>query len=331
MKAMKKIKRGLILIVLGTAISLLFSISTAQAAYPEKPVQVFIPFGAGGETDIAIRFLASVMPQFVGQSLVVINKPGASGAICFEYISKNVKPDGYALMGAAIGSNAIVPAQNLKLPFKFDDLTFIARTQFNPAMLAVRSDSPFKTLNDLLAYIRQNPKKLKFSTAGVQTIHNLATMVLMKSAKIPVDYVNAVHYDSGAEATFSLLRGDVDFVYNNTPTLIPQVKAGKLRGLLVPAKLKELPDIPTSEQLGHPEVDIVGWRGLCGPPALPDSVVHVWAEAVKKTMEHKSWQKMVENIGDLPAYLGPEDFKKFVTNEVRRYRDIFTELNLLIK
>jgi len=331
MKATKKIKRGLLLIVLGTTISFLFSISAAQAAYPEKPVQVFIPYGAGGETDIAIRFLASVIPQFIGQSMVVINKTGASGAICFEYISKQVKADGYTLMGAAIGSNAIVPAQNLKLPFKFDDLTFIARTQFNPTMLAVRSDSPFKTLNDLLEYIRKNPKKLKFSTAGVQTVQNLGNMVLMKSAKIPIDYVSAVHYDSGAEATFSLLRGDVDFLYNNTPLVIPQVKAGKLRGLLVPAKLKEFPDIPTSEQLGYPDVDIVGWRGLCGPPGLPDSVVNLWAEAVKKTMEHKSWQKMVENIGDLPAYLGPEDFKKFVTNEVKRYRDIYTELGLLIK
>jgi len=324
-------KKGLVFVILGTALSCWLRALPAQAAYPDKPIQVFIPYGAGGDTDIAVRFLASVIPQFLGQSLVVINKPGASGAICFEYISKQLKPDGYMLMGAAIGSNSIVPAQNLKLPFQFDDLTFIARTQINPAILVVRADSPYKTLNDLLEYIRKNPKRVKFPTAGVQTMHHVGALVLMKSAKIPIDYVNAVHYDSGAEATFSLMRGDVDFCYNNTPTVIPQVKAGKLRGLLVPAKLKDLPDIPTSEQLGFPEVDIVGWRGICGPPGLPEAVVNFWTDKVKKTMEHQSWKKMVDDIGDLPAYLGPEDFKKFVTKEVKRYRDLFTELNLLIK
>lgn len=331
MKTMGKKKKGLVFNIMGTVLSFWLSVFTAQAAYPDKPIQVLVPYGAGGETDIAVRFLASVIPQFLGQSLVVMNKPGASGAICFEYISKQVKPDGYTLMGAAIGCNSIVPAQNLKLPFKFDDLTFIARTQFNPAILAVRADSPHKTLNDLLEYIRKNPKKVKFPTAGVQTMQHVGSLVLMKSAKIPIDYVNAVHYDSGAEVTFSLMRGDVDFCYNNSPTVIPQVKAGKLRGLLVPAKLKELPDIPTSEQLGFPEVDIVGWRGICGPPGLPEAVINFWADAVKKTMEHPSWKKMVENIGDIPAYLSPEDFKKFVTSEVKRYRDTFTELNLLIK
>ena len=100
---------------------------------------------------------------------------------------------------------------------------------------------------------------------------------------------------------------------------------------VVPAKLKDLPDIPTSEQLGFPEVDIVGWRGICGPPGLPEAVTQFLADAVKKTMEHQSWKKMVENVGDLPAYQGPEDFKEFVTREVKRYRDIFAELNLLIK
>ena len=331
MEAMRKKERSLFFFITGLALSLGLGVFAAQAAYPDKPVQVLVPYGAGGETDIAVRFLASVLPQFLGQSLVVINKPGASGAICFEYVSKQVKPDGYTLMVAAIGCNSIVPAQNLKLPFKFDDLTFIARTQFNPAILAVRADSPHKTLNDLLEYIRKNPKKAKFPTAGVQTMQHVGTLVLMKSAKIPTDYVSAVHYDSGAEVTFSLMRGDVDFCYNNSPTVIPQVKAGKLRALMVPAKLKELPDIPTSEQLGFPEVDIVGWRGICGPPGLPEPVINFWAEAVKKTLEHQSWQKMVENIGDIPAYLGPEDFRKFVTKEVQKYRDIFTELNLLIK
>lgn len=334
MKAIKNHKKELLVIALLISFFLSFQVFTAMAQereYPEKPIQVIIPFGPGGVTDIALRFLASVIPQYIGQPVVVINKPGASGTIAFEYISRQAKPDGYTMMGATAGANTIVPARNPKLPFKFDDITFIARLQVSPMMLVVRNDSPFKTLNDMLDYIRKNPKKLKFSTAGIQTTQHTGPLVLMKLTKIPLDYVTAIHYDSGAEENLALLRGDVDFCYNFAVMLTPLIKAGKLRGLLAPIKVKELPDVPTSKELGFPEANIIGWQGVAGPPRLPDYIVNKWSEAIKKSMDDKSWGKMVEGSGDIPAYLGPDEFKRFVTGEVKRYREIFKELGLLIE
>ncbi|MEK6672898.1 MAG: tripartite tricarboxylate transporter substrate binding protein [Nitrospirota bacterium] len=334
MEAIKRHKKELLLVVLLIGFLSSFQIFTAMAqekGYPEKPIQIIIPFGPGGITDIALRFLASVIPQYIGQPVVVINKPGASGTIAFEYISRQTKPDGYTMMGATAGPNTIVPARNPKLPFKFDDLTFIARLQTSPMMLVVRNDSPFKTLSDMLDYIRKNPKKLKFSTAGLQTTQYLGPLVLLKSAKIPLDYVTAIHYDSGAEQNLALLRGDVDFCYNFAVMLTPLIKAEKLRGLLVPIKVKELPNVPTSQELGYPEANIIGWQGVAGTPKLPDYVVKKWTEAIKKTMDDKSWGKMVGDSGDVPAYLGPDEFRHFVTGEVKRYREIFKELGLLIE
>ncbi len=302
-----------------------------EKKYPEKPVQVLIPFAAGGETDIAIRLFANIMPKYLGKPLVPVNKPGASGTICFEAVAKSTKPDGYTIMGASIGSNSIAPAANLTLPFKYDDLTFIALTQKSPSLLVVRNESPFKTLNDLLNFMKQNPKKLTYSTVGAQTLQNLGILVLLKAAKVPMENVNAVHYESGGEANLALVRGDVDFLYNNSATTVPLVRGGKLRGLLAPLPLKELPDVPTSKQLGYPGVDIVGWRGIVGPPGLPDYVVNKWVDAIKKTMQDKAWIEKVTGAGDIPSYLGPADFKSFVASEVKKYREIFTEMNLLVK
>lgn len=300
-----------------------------EEKYPQKPVQIVVPMGPGGAIDIAMRFISGVIPEYLGQPVVVINKAGASGAIGMEYIIKQAKPDGYTMMGATVGPNAIFPARFLKLPFNWEDLTYVARLQLTPMILAVRSDSPFKTLNDLLNYIKNNPKKLKFGTGGVQTTQNVGPHILMNRAKIPYDYVSPLHYEGGGEANLALLRGDVDFIYNLASSTKPHVKAGKLRGLLVPSKIDDLPDVPTSQELGFPDVNMTGWQAICGPPKLPKYVINKWTDCIKKTMDNNAWQKMIEGVGDTPAYLGPDELKSFVTTEVNRYREIFKELGLL--
>jgi tripartite-type tricarboxylate transporter receptor subunit TctC len=278
---------------------LIFCVSNAlaqQSKYPEKPIELLVPFGIGGGTDIAMRFISSVIPEYLGQPVVVINKAGASGSICMNYIINQAKSDGYKMMGSTVGANCIFPARFKKLPFKWDNLTFVARVQLTPMILAVRKDSPFKTLKDMLDHIRKNPGKIKFSTAGVQTTQNVGPHVLMKSAKIPFKYVTPIHYEGGGAANLALLRGDVDFIYNLAPATKPHVKSGDLRGLLVPIKIKDLPDIPSSEELGFPQMTIMGWQAIAGPPNLPDYVVRKWTDAIKKTMKNKAWIRMGTSI-----------------------------------
>jgi len=332
MKANEKHQNPITLISLLIGLLLIFQIFGVAASageYPEMPIKLLIPFGVGGGTDIAMRFLSSVIPQYLGQPVVIVNKAGASGSICMEYITKQAKPDGYTMMGATVGANAIFPARFINLPFQWDAVTFISRVQLTPMILVVRSDSPFKTFNEMLDYIRKNPKKLKFGTGGVQGTQNIGIHVLLSSAKIPYEQVSAIHYDGSAECNLALLRGDIDFVYNLLPATKPHVQAGKMRGLLVPTTIADMPDIPTPEKLGLPKLDVMGWQGICGPPNLPDAVVKKWAEAVEKSIADEAWKKMVDGVGDIPAYLGPDDFKKFVTNDVKRYRAIFEELKLV--
>jgi tripartite-type tricarboxylate transporter receptor subunit TctC len=300
--------------------------------YPEKPIKLFVPYGAGGATDLASRVLSSVIVDYLGQPVVVVNKKGASGSICFDYVRK-AKPDGYSMMMAAIGANAITPARDTTLPFKFDDLTFIARTQINPNAIVVNAKSPWKTLHDLLKALKANPGKYKFSTAGAGTIHNLAAVLLMREVGLPHTAAKAVHYDSGAAATLAVVQGEVDFMQCNTTPLVNPLKSGLLRALAVttPKRLKDFPKVPTYTELGYPSINLVGWRGVVGPPGLPANVVSAWEKAVEKSCKSKPWIKLATNLGDLPGYLNAKDFDAFVRAEFKRYRDIFTALNLLRK
>ena len=304
----------------------------ADPQYPEKPVKMIIPYGAGGATDLAARILGSVIPDFLGQPIVVVNKPGASGSICFDYVRK-AKPDGYTMMMAAIGTNALYTAMNTKLPFKWDDLVYISRTQINPGVTIVNAKSPWKTFDDFAKALKTDPGKYKFSTSGLGTIQHLSAAVIFKGLGIPIPRLVAVPYDSGAAGVLAVVQGEVDAWSGNFSEAISNLRGGLVRALAVttPERLKGWENIPTYTELGHPRIDLVGWRGVCGPKGLPGHIVKMWDEAVEKTTKTKPWLKLAKNIGDEPGYMNTKDFTAFQEKEFRVFRGLFTELGLLIK
>lgn len=332
MKVLKIFKKSVFVSFFLISFLLIFNCLTTMAQeskYPEKTVQLICPYGPGGSTDIALRLWADIIRQYLGQPVVVINKPGASGAIAIRYIIEQVKPDGYILIGASGGCNTGLPARYLKLPFEWDALTFIARVQITPMMLVTRPDTPFKTVEDLFDFARSNPEKLTISGATPADATTMGPKYLFHLANIPYEKMSTVPHDGAAQALLTLLKGDADICFTVTSPLISQVKAGKLRGLLTTVPLPDLPDVPTSEQIGLPEFDFKTWQGLCGPPNLSDYVVKKWNEDIKKMMETPKFQKTVRSIGDIPGYLAPEEFKAFVGAEVKKRRGIFKMMGVL--
>lgn len=305
---------------------------SADPKYPEKPVKMIIPYGAGGATDLAARILSSVIPDFLGQPIVVVNKPGASGSICFDYVRK-ARPDGYTMMMAAIGTNALYTGMNTKLPFKWDDLVYIARTQINPGVTIVSAKSPWKTFEDLAKALKKDPDKYKFSCSGLGTIQHLSAAIIFRELGIPVSKLTAVPYDSGAAGVLAVVQGEVDAWSGNFSEAVSNLQGGLVRALAVttPERLKDWKNIPTYTELGHPNIDLVGWRGVCGPKGLSDDIVKIWEEAVGKAIKTKPWLQLAKNIGDEPGYLNARDFLVFQEKEFKRYRALFTELGLLIK
>lgn len=303
---------------------------SAGKKYPAKPVKLICAYGAGGATDIAARAIASTIQ--LGQPVIVTNMPGAGGAVGFDEVRKS-DPDGYKLLTASIGGNAILFALNTTLPFKYDELTFIARTQINPNALIVNSKSTWKTFNDFADSLKKNPGKYKYSTASAGGIQHLGPIIMMKEIGLKASAADPIHFDSDNEAVLAVVRGNADFYQGNYNATVSALKGGLVRCLAVttPKRLDVLKDVPTFAELGYPNINVVGWRGICGPPGLPQPIVKLWEEAVYKACNSKSWLDIVTKLGDEPGYMNSETFKNFVIQEFSAYRTIFTDLGMLIK
>ena len=300
--------------------------------YPDKPIKLVVASGAGGSTDTAARIMAINIQDHIGQPIIVVNKKGASGGIGINFALK-AKPDGYMLMEGMIGGHVLHPAMNTSTGYTPADYTPIAMTQMNPNVLVVKADSPYKSLKDLLATIKAKPGKLKFSHAGAGSIHFFGVHLLLQKAKLGNDAAVAVPYKGGKRSMAALLRGEADFHQTNLVSAIDFIKAGKVRALAVTTKerLKGFPNVPTYAEQGYPEVDIFGWRGVIGPKGLPKPIVDKWAKAVQDTMKRKGWKKMVKAVGDVPRYMGPEEFTKHIDSDFKRYRQMATDLGILVK
>lgn len=300
--------------------------------YPDKPVTLIVPSGAGGSTDTAARILAINIPEHIGQPDVVVNKKGASGSIGINFGLK-AKPDGYMLMEGMIGGHVLYPATNLSAGYSPDDYTPIAMTQMNPNVLVVNVDSPHKSLKDLTDEIKAKPGSLKFSHVGAGSIHYFGAHLMMEVTGLDKTSAIGIPYKGGKNAMAGLLRGEADFHQTNLVSAIDYIKAGKVRALAVTTKkrLKDFPDVPTYTELGYPEVDIFGWRGVIGPKNLPADIVQKWAKAIEETTNRRGWKKMTKAVGDVPNYMGPDEFSVLIAKDYARYRKMAEKLDILVK
>lgn len=329
---MRKLLKQPLLGVTVAAIAAILAAPVSAADYPDKPIKLVVASGAGGSTDTAARIMAINIQEHIGQPIIVVNKKGGSGGIGINFALK-AKPDGYLLMEGMIGGHVLFPAMNTSAGYTPDDYTPIAMTQMNPNVLVVKADSPYKNLKDLLRAIKANPGKLKFSHAGAGSIHYFGIHLLLKTAGIANDSAIAIPYKGGSKSMAGLLRGEANFHQTNLVSAIDFIKSGKVRALAVTTKerLKSFPNVPTYAELGYPNVDIFGWRGVIGPKDLPKAIVDQWAKAVQDTMARKGWKKMVKAVGDMPRYMGPEEFSKLIASDFKRYRQMATDLDILVQ
>jgi len=237
------------------------------------------------------------------------------------------KPDGYTMILASIGSNTLTPAFTPKIPFKYDEITFICRTQINPAALVVKADAPWATFKDFVAAVKKEPGKFMRGTSGVGSMQNVGGIKMLKAIGVGPMQVTMVPYNSGNEQVVALLGGNIHFTYTNLVEPIAQVRAKKLRALAVgPKRVEEFPDVPTFAEAGYPAIDVVGWRGIAGPPNLPENVVNKWVKAMEKLTQDKEWIEIALKLGDIPGYLGPKEFKAMC---VKQYTEMKEEAKAL--
>src|SRR5712692_7964282 len=299
---MRGFKQRVLLALLATFIS--GAVATGQE-FPTKPIELAIPYGAGGSHDLTARALTSVAHQYLGQPMLAVLKPGGGGAPGSQYVIK-AKPDGYTLMLGGSGPNTIF-ALVQKAPIGPDQFTPIARINYSPAIFAVRAEAPWKTMREALEYMKKNPGKFNFANTGPWGAGDFPMRMVAKAAG--VEY-NNIPFAGGGPATLAVLGGHADATFSFTAQLMPQVTAGKMRALAVtgPARIRELPQTPTFKEEG---VDVVFtmWRSVMGPKGIPPAVVAKLETAFRKISEDKQFQEQIRQLGDDIQFQASKEFE----------------------
>src|SRR5471032_1074764 len=244
--------------------------SCAQA-YPSKPIRLIVPFGPGGGTDLIARTLSQRLTEALGQSVVVDNRAGAGGVIGADLVAKAL-PDGYTLVMGTPGPLTINPALLAKMPYTLADFAPIALTTISPFMLVVHPSVPAKSVKELIALAHAKPDTLNFGSAGNGSVAHLAGEQFKALAGVKITHVP---YKGGGQSLIDLLGGQLQMVIDNLPTVLPQVRLGKLRGLAVgtPKRSALVPEYPTMIEAGVPGYEATTASGVLAPAKTPRAIV----------------------------------------------------------
>jgi len=310
----------------------LFAASLAAGGqYPSRPILLVVPYTAGSDADLAARNLAQHAPRYLhGQTLVVMNQPGASGAIGTLAV-RDAPPDGYRLLLSRIASQVILPATDRKTPYRASEFTFLSVLEINPYVCAAKTDAAFSSMKELIDEIRKRPGKLNFATVGDGTLQNFGPQYLFSLVGLPKDAAIGIPYKGSGDLTVSLLGGQTQFACSNLGALLAHFRSGALRPLMTTTRepLNDLPDVPTARNLGWPQMEsLAAWSALAGPPRLPRDVVERWTDVLAKLARDPAWLAGVEKIGGIPAIRSPAETDKFVRSQYQLYEQLAARLGL---
>ena len=293
----------------------------AHAQSGGKPISLVVSFSAGGNNDIRARQLGVEVARILGQSIVVENKPGASGNIGHEFLSKAVA-DGTVLGIGAMGPLAVNQWVYPKLGFDpTKDFTPIVLIEKAPLVLVTRVEKPFKTLAELVAAAKARPDQLSIGNAGPGGAHHLAGELFKQQAGIGL---LPVPYKGGGPAANALLAGEIDVMFEQTYAALPSIQAGRTRALAVTSdkRLPSLPNVPTMAELGFPQATVSNWLGLVGPKGMPTATVKRLNEAFNAALVLPDIQQKIAGPGNEIGGGTPEQFAAFIAAEQRKWNQV---------
>jgi tripartite-type tricarboxylate transporter receptor subunit TctC len=295
----------------GGALLVFASLGAAQEApYPRKgSIEITVLFPAGSSADVTARLLAEGIAKQLAADVIVVNRPGAGGAIGYKHVA-NQKPDGYSLVW---NSNSISTTYHAgQLPFDYHAFEPVARVLVESPLLAVRSDAKWKTLAELVADARSRPGVITVANSGVGSHTHIASAALFSAAGVQV--VDVPY--GAAQVVPSLLGGHVDAMVQLPAALSAHVKSGSIRVLaaLIPGRDPALPEVPTAREQGI-DVALEAWRGIAAPKGTPKSVISMLEGAIRQTVATPEYAKASADLGVRPAYLPATEFGELIAKE----------------
>jgi tripartite-type tricarboxylate transporter receptor subunit TctC len=299
---------------------LLAASTLAMAAFPDKPIKVVVGFPAGGPLDQHARLLTDKLQAVLGQPIMVDYKSGAGGTVGAQEVMK-APADGYTLMLANTGVMVINPALYTKLPYAtLKDFTPIARTAMQPLALLVNPAVPAKTLKEFVDYSRSRPGQINYGSAGNGGISHLVPEMFKSATGL---FMVHIPYRGSAPAFTDLMGGQVQFMAESIPQAASYHKQGKVRALAVTSRERNpaLPDVPTVIESGIKGFEVVGFYGFLAPAGTPKEVVSKLSDAFKQVLAMPEVRNRMISQGADPAFLGADDFARFLAAEMPRWAE----------
>ena len=303
------------------ALALLAAAAAQAQDYPTKPISMIVAFPPGGVAELVGRPLAASMEKTLGQPVLIVNRPGAGGAVGTTAAAK-ATPDGYTIL-MTLSSISIFPVsdplEGKPAPYQLSDFMPIALVSADPTVLVVRADSPYKTVQDFVAAAKANPGKINYASSGIYGTLHVAMEMFAGSAGIQLFHIP---YQGGGPAVTALLGGQVEALASGPAAAIGQIKAGKMRALggWGAKRLALMPELPTFMELGYKDVEFYIWAGVVAPAAVPPNVQHRLRAAVRAAVADAQFVSAMNKISTPINYLDAPEFKDFWVADAARLR-----------
>jgi tripartite-type tricarboxylate transporter receptor subunit TctC len=323
-------------IALFVAASLLLPLPAAAQsadAYPSRPVKILVPYAPGGATDIIARIVAAKLTESLGQSVLVENRPGASGNIALEAVAK-APADGYTLLIGNVSTNTINEntfAQTLTIkPSR--DLVGIAKLVEIPHIIAATANFPANSVADLVALAKKEPGKINYASAGLGSYPHLDMEKLQKAAGIKLTHVP---YKGGAGQMIpAIIAGEAPVAFLNLSSALPHIRSGRMKALATtaPARLAELPNVATMAEQGYPGIGTNAWQGLFAPAATPKPVIDKLYQSVAAILSNSEMkERLSKQMLDVTLSASPAQFQQLVEKETHAWGEFLRESNIKIE
>ncbi|MGE0798147.1 MAG: Bug family tripartite tricarboxylate transporter substrate binding protein [Lautropia sp.] len=293
----------------------------AAQPYPSKPIRLIANYGAGSSIDIIARLVAKPLSEQLGQPVVVENKPGAGGDLATDFIAKSPK-DGYTLGFASPGPLVFNPMMRKSMPFAPGDIAPVILLATGPNVILVNPEVPAKTLSELVGYVKANPGKVAFASAGNGTSGHLAGELFRHLTKTDILHVP---YKGNAEAVTDVIAGRVQVLFSGVPPIRAQVESGKLRAIAIAdaRRAPQLPGVPTVAEAGLPGAESGAWYGILAPSGVPAPVLDRLNAEFGKVLQRPEVRKQFDTLGIEPAGNSRSSFEKMIADEIARWKPLF--------
>lgn len=312
-----------------------FAIGTAASAiapawaqnYPSKPVTMVVGYGAGGGVDVVMRNLAPGLGQRLGQSVIVENRPGASGILAASHVAKSAA-DGHTLFGTDGGAFTLNGALFSKLPYDpAADFALVSMVIRAPILIVAHPEAPFSDLRGLISQAKREQGGIAYASPGSGTYHQLSMELLKRRAGFEA---RAVQYKGAGPAVQDVISGQVPIGAIDSIVAMQQILGGKLKALVVlaPKRIAQLPNVPTAAEAGIEGVEASPWVGVAAPRGTPANIISRLSSTIREVVTSPEISKRFTDLGMEPFATTPEQFSSFVKQEIARWHPLIKELNI---